>query len=99
VLGFLLLILRLGVVESGLFTIGKNTHVDKGNFMIILRNKKYLKTFICILLVGIPGWFVNGVMIQFSNFISKSMGMNPIPDKGQVIIYFFFALAIGDVSC
>jgi MFS transporter, putative metabolite:H+ symporter len=97
VLGFLLLILRLGVVESGLFTIGKKTNAEKGNFLVILRNKKYLKTFICILLVGIPGWFVNGVMMQLSNFISKSMGMNPIPDKGQVIIYFFFSLAIGDV--
>jgi MFS transporter, putative metabolite:H+ symporter len=97
VLGFLLLILRIGVVESGLFTIAKNDKVSKGNFLIILRNKNYLKKFICILLVGIPGWFVNGVMMQLSNFISKSMGMNPVPEKGKVIIYFFFALCIGDV--
>jgi MFS transporter, putative metabolite:H+ symporter len=97
ILGFLLLILRVGVVESGLFTIAKNDKVSKGNFMIILRNKAYLKKFCCILLVGIPGWFVNGVMMQFSNFISESMGMKTIPDKGTVIIYFFFALCIGDV--
>jgi MFS transporter, putative metabolite:H+ symporter len=97
VLGFALLILRIGVVESGLFTIAKNDKVSKGNFLIILRNKTYLKKFICILLVGIPGWFVNGVMMQLSNFISKSMGMDPVPEKGKVIIYFFFALSIGDV--
>jgi MFS transporter, putative metabolite:H+ symporter len=97
VLGFLLLILRIGVVESGLFTIAKKDKVSRGNFLIILRNKTYLKKFICILLVGIPGWFVNGVMMQLSNFISKSMDMDPVPEKGKVIIYFFFALSIGDV--
>ncbi len=97
ILGFLLLILRLGVVESGLFSIVKKTNVAKGNFITILKNKQHLKKFICILLVGIPGWFVNGVMMQLSDFISKSMGMHPIPDKGQVIIYFFLALAMGDV--
>jgi MFS family permease len=97
VLGFLLLILRFGVVESGLFKMAKLAKASKGNFLIILRNKNYLKKFICILLVGIPGWFVNGVMMQFSNYISKSMGMNPIPDKGKVIIFFFVALSLGDV--
>jgi MFS transporter, putative metabolite:H+ symporter len=97
VLGFLLLLLRIGVVESGLFAIAKHTRAAKGSFMIILRNKKYLKTFICILLAGIPGWYVNGVMLQLSNFISKSMGMDPLPDKGIVITSFFIALALGDV--
>ena len=97
VLGFLLLVLRFGVVESGLFKMAKLAKASKGNFLIILRNKNYLKKFICILLVGIPGWFVNGVMMQFSNYISKSMGMDPIPDKGKVIIFFFVALSLGDV--
>jgi MFS transporter, putative metabolite:H+ symporter len=96
-MGFLLLLLRIGVMESGLFNIAKVKNANRGNFMVILRNKQYLKKFICILLVGIPGWFVNGVMMQLSNFISKSMGMNPLPDKGKVIIYFFIALSVGDV--
>lgn len=97
VLGFALLVLRIGVVESGLFNIAKEKAASRGNFMIILRSRKYLLTFIFILLAGIPGWFVNGVMMQMSNFISASMGMNPLPDKGQVIIYFFVALSLGDV--
>jgi MFS transporter, putative metabolite:H+ symporter len=97
VLGFLLLLLRIGVVESGLFKMAQQVKVGRGNFLIILQNKTYLKRFLCILLVGIPGWFVNGVMMQLSNFISQSMGMNPLPDKGQVIIYFFIALSFGDV--
>ena len=96
-LGFMLLILRIGVVESGLFKISKHSKASKGNFLIILKNKSHLKKFFCILLAGIPGWFVNGVMMQFSNYISKSMGMNPLPDKGTVIIYFFIALSLGDV--
>jgi MFS transporter, putative metabolite:H+ symporter len=96
-LGFGLLLLRLGVVESGLFTIARKSNIARGSFMVILKNKEHLKKFACILLVGMPGWFVNGVMMQLSNFISKSMGMNPLPDKGKVIIYFFIALSLGDV--
>lgn len=97
ILGFLLLFLRIGVVESGLFKVSQHSNVSKGNFLIILRNKKYLTTFIFLLLAGIPAWFVNGVMMQFSNYISASMGMYPLPDKGVVIVYFFIALSLGDV--
>lgn len=97
ILGFLLLFLRIGVVESGLFKVSQHSKVSKGNFMIILRNKTHLKKFIFILLAGIPAWFVNGVMMQFSNYISASMGMYPLPDKGVVIVYFFIALSLGDV--
>jgi MFS transporter, putative metabolite:H+ symporter len=97
ILGFLLLILRVGVVESGLFTLSRNSGAAKGNFLIVLRNKKLLWKFCCILLAGIPGWYVNGVMMQFTNYIAGSMGMNPLPNKGTVIIFFFFALAFGDV--
>jgi MFS transporter, putative metabolite:H+ symporter len=96
-LGFMLLFLRIGVVESGLFKVSQHSKVAKGNFLIILRNKKYLTTFIFLLLAGIPAWFVNGVMMQFSNYIAASMGMYPLPDKGVVIVYFFIALSLGDV--
>jgi MFS transporter, putative metabolite:H+ symporter len=97
VLGFCLLILRVGVVESGLFKIAQNSQVDKGNFLIILRNKNYLKKFVCILLVGIPGWYANGILIQLSPYVSESMGMTVLPQKGTVIIYFFLSLCFGDV--
>jgi MFS transporter, putative metabolite:H+ symporter len=96
-LGFALLILRIGVVESGLFTIAQTSTASKGNFLIILRNKTHLWKFVCILMAGIPAWYVNGVMMQFTNYISKSMNMNPLPDKGTVIICFFISLSLGDV--
>lgn len=96
-LGFTLLILRIGVVESGLFTLALQSKAPRGNFMIILNNKKHFKKFVCILLAGIPAWFVNGVMMQFSNYIAESMGMQPLPDKAIVITCFFIALCVGDI--
>jgi MFS transporter, putative metabolite:H+ symporter len=97
VLGFCLLILRVGVVESGLFKMAQQTKAARGNFLIILRNKTHLKKFLCILLVGIPGWYANGILIQLTPYVSESMGMTVIPSKGTVIIYFFLSLCIGDV--
>ena len=97
VLGFLLLLFRFGVVESGMYTKAKGINVVRGSFGIILRNKKNIKKFICILLVGIPGWYANGVLIQLTPYIADSFGMFPIPSKGIVIIYFFISLAVGDI--
>jgi MFS transporter, putative metabolite:H+ symporter len=97
VLGFFLLLLRVGVVESGLFKVVQHANVSKGNFLIILKNRTYLKKFICILLVGIPGWYANGILIQLTPYVAESMGMPVIPSKGTVIIYFFIALCVGDV--
>lgn len=96
-LGFMLFILRIGVVESGLFKMGLHKSASRGNFMIILHNKKHFKKFIYILLAGIPAWFVNGVMMQFSNYIAESMGMDPLPDKAIVITCFFISLCVGDI--
>ncbi len=97
VLGFLLLFLRVGVVESGLFAAVKKKAVSKGNLLIIIRDKNNLKKFLCILLCGMPGWYVNGVMMQLTDGIAQSMNMQQLPDKGTVIICFFIALCIGDV--
>jgi MFS transporter, putative metabolite:H+ symporter len=99
VLGFVLLILRFGVLESGLFGSLKEKHISKGNFMVVLRNKKRLWKFICILLVGMPGWFATGILITFTKEIAGSMGMTALPKASTVIAMNFLGFAFGDPLC
>jgi MFS family permease len=98
-LGFLLLFLRLGVVESGLFHLMDASAKGRGDFRIILRNPRLLTIFICVLLVGMPAWFSNGVLITFTREIAGSMHMAQLPSAATVISFYFLGFAFGDPCC
>lgn len=98
-LGMVLLILRLGVTESGLFNVMHDRGVRRGDFRIVLSDRKLLWKFICVLLVGMPGWFATGVLITFTREIAVSMGMKELPVAGTVISLNFLGFAFGDPLC
>jgi len=98
-LGFLLLALRFSMVESGLFHVMREGKVRRGDFLIVLRDRRLLWKFICILLVGMPGWFATGVLITFTKEVSSSMGMPELPVAATVISLNFLGFAFGDPFC
>ena len=98
-MGVVLLVLRFGVVESGLFKVMHDGGVRRGDFRIVLRNKDLLWKFVCVLLVGMPGWFATGVLITFTREISGSMGMKELPVAATVISLNFLGFAFGDPLC
>jgi MFS transporter, putative metabolite:H+ symporter len=98
-LGILLLLLRLGVLESKLFNNLQVENNKKGNFLIILKNKDYLLRFIAILMAGIPGWYSTGILIGKTNEITESMGMLEKPNIGLVTSLYFGGFACGDLLC
>lgn len=102
IMGLALLVLRLGVLESGLFAqMNDNKLVSKGNFLTILKNKKLLWKFICVLFVGLPGWYATGILINHTSKIAQSMEMNSksLPDSASVLMYNFLGFAFGDIVC
>lgn len=97
-MGFLLLILRLGVLESGLFNQMKGKTSTKGDLRLLFKNKDYIKKYISICVLGFPVWFVNGVVMTFTLEIGKAWGMNPIPSVSAVFTYYFIGLTFGDLT-
>lgn len=97
-LGFLLLILRLGVLESGLFNQMKEKTATKGDLRLLFKNKDYIKKYVSICVLGFPVWFVNGVVMTFTPEIGKAWGMNPAPSVSAVFTYYFIGLAFGDLT-
>lgn len=98
-LGLILLVLRLGVLESGLFNSMKVEGIRKGNFILVLKNKNRRWKFICILLIGMPGWFATGILITFTKEVATSMGMTILPTASTVIALNFLGFAFGDPLC
>jgi len=97
VLGFFLLILRVKVAESFMFESVKLSKHEKGNFFMFFQNKKRFVKYITAILIGLPTWFVIGVLINYSNkFASSLYGINLI-DSGRSIMLAYIGIASGDL--
>ena len=97
VLGFFLLILRVKVAESFMFESAKLSQIDKGNFLMFFKNKKRFIKYITAILIGLPTWFVIGVLVNYSNkFASTLYGVNLI-DSGRSIMLAYIGIASGDL--
>lgn len=96
-LGLLLLILRISVAESGIYNQVKNLSVQKGNFLMLFTNADRFKRYLKSILIGLPTWYVIGILITFSNDFGREMGIKEKIDPGKAIMYAYAAISVGDV--
>ncbi|MCX2474610.1 MFS transporter [Pedobacter sp. MC2016-05] len=96
-MGLILLLLRVGTFESGMFKHAANTDISKGNIFMLFNNKKrFLKYLYCIL-IGIPLWFVVGILVTLAPEFGKALGATEPLKAGTGIMFTYFGIAIGDV--
>lgn len=99
ILGFCLLILRFGVAESGMFrTMEERQQVSKGNFLSLFTSADRFKRFAHAILIGLPSWFVVGVLITFSPEFAKLLGINGTVGAGNAVMYCYLGLVAGDLT-
>ena len=96
-MGLLLLITRIGVFESGMFESVKQENVQRGNFLMLFNNKDRFKRYIKSILIGLPNWYVIGILVTFSNKFAKEFGISEKIDTGKSIMYAYAAISIGDI--
>jgi MFS family permease len=94
-LGLLLLLLRLGVVESGLFTRVAATHPRRGDFLMLFTDAGRFFKYLRIIAIGLPLWYLVGILITFSPEFGKSFGLDPAPSAGKSVAICYAALASG----
>ena len=96
-LGFLLLLLRANMMESGLYATVKESTTPRGDFSMIISNRSRLIRYLRGILIGFPVWFVIGVLITFSDQFGKEMGIMGV-DPARAIFYQYIAIGLGDIS-
>lgn len=96
-LGVGLLLLRISVAESGMFHQVKQTNVKRGNLLMFFQNKHRFRKYILAILIGLPTWFVIGVLVNFSNIFAKAFYGDNNVDSGRAIMYAYAAIAVGDI--
>ncbi len=96
-LGVALLLLRVSVAESGMFKEVKESNAVKGNFFMLINNGKRFKKYITSILIGLPTWYVIGILVNQSDRFGKAMFGSTTIDSGRSIMFAYAAIAIGDM--
>jgi MFS family permease len=97
-LGFCLLILRISVVESGMYNqVKEMSAVAKGNFFMFFNNARRLRKYLMAILIGLPTWYVIGILVAFSNNFATEFNVTGTIDPGKAIMFAYVAISIGDV--
>ena len=98
-LGFGLLLLRVGVVESGMFkNITEQAGVSRGNFFSFFTNADQFSRYIKCIGIGLPTWFVIAILATFGNEFGKALGITEEIQPGLAIMWCYVGLAVGDLA-
>ena len=98
VMGLALLVLRIGVFESGLFEGVKQTAVSRGNFFALFRNPARTRRYLSVVLVGLPIWYVVGILITFAPELGAALGVTPTPRAARAVLFAYLGLTAGDLA-
>src|ERR1700761_6899518 len=98
-LGILLLLLRIGTFESGMFKSIEQSNVSKGNMLMLFNNWGRFKKYLYCILIGAPLWYVVGVLVTLSPEFGKALG-NVEPkglNAGDGILYTYIGISVGGI--
>lgn len=98
IMGLLLLILRIGVFESGMFKNVKNSDAARGNFFDLFKKRKRVIQYLSVIMIAVPVWYVMGTLISFAPDLFKAMKIDSFkPDAGRSIMFAYIGITVGDL--
>jgi MFS family permease len=98
-MGIALLLLRIGVFESGIFQqIKAQEHLKRGNFFSLFTKRERLIRYLKCIGMGLPTWFVIGILSTFSNEFGVAMNIAEPIKPGLSIMWCYIGLSAGDLS-
>lgn len=103
-MGVVLLLMRVGIMESGMFERMKTSHAQKGGFRLIFTNKQRLMKYLGVVFVAVPLWYVVQLYAKYSPELADSMGLQfseaerkTVPVNAIMLTYL--GLTFGDFAC
>ncbi|MDO1450455.1 MFS transporter [Rhodocytophaga aerolata] len=96
-LGLSLLLLRIGVAESNMFGKAKAQEARRGDFFALFTDKTRLKKYVRCILIGIPLWYVVGILITLSPEFGKAMGVQGAVNAGTAVACCYAGIVLGDI--
>lgn len=98
-LGLLLLITRIRVSESGMFAaMESKASISRGNMLALFTSRDRFFRYFNSIMIGVPIWFVVGVLITFSPEFASSFRISGEVSAGNAVMYCYLGLVFGDLS-
>ncbi|WP_309640526.1 MFS transporter [Flavobacterium sp.] len=98
ILGLMLLLLRVGVMESGMYkNLIQKTSIAKGNFFCFFTDRKRFVKYLKCIAIGVPIWFTTGILIMMANQFAAAMGITHL-EPGKAIMWAYVGGSVGDFS-
>ncbi|AUD04358.1 MFS transporter [Spirosoma pollinicola] len=98
-MGIALLLLRVSVFESGVFSRMKSEHkeVSRGNFLYFFSSWPQAIKYLRCVSVGMPTWFVVGILATFANELGQALGIDEVVKPGRCVMMIYVGMAVGDL--
>ncbi|MDH4186610.1 MAG: MFS transporter [Nitrospira sp.] len=98
-LGLVLLITRISVAESGMFrAMEEKAGMSRGNFFALFTDRRRFLRYLNSILIGVPIWFVVGILITFSPEFARTLGTTGPVSAGNAVMYCYLGLVFGDLT-
>lgn len=95
-LGIVLLLLRFGVFESGMFENMSRKDVVKGNFLMLFSDRKRFFKYLNCILIAVPLWFVVGILVGIAPEFGKALHAKDVLDNGKGVMFTYIGISLGD---
>lgn len=97
-MGIVLLLMRIGVFESGIFEqVKEREDVKRGDLRLLVGSGERIRRYLAAIFCGAPVWFFAGLMMTFSPEVQTALGIpNPKPAP-DVIAIAALGLCLGDL--
>lgn len=96
-LGIFLLIMRIGVSESGMYKNLSHEKISKGNLGLLFSSKERIKKYLCCCSIALPLWFMVGILITLGPEFGKVLHIKGLVSAGKGILWTYMGITVGDI--
>ena len=96
-LGLGLLLMRVSVLESGMFKRTQETGVSRGNFWALFRTRTSTLRYLRCMGIAVPTYFVIGILATFGNEFGKALGIAEAIQPGRCLMLMYVGTVAGDL--
>jgi MFS transporter, putative metabolite:H+ symporter len=96
-LGLALLVLRVRLRDSAMFDRTRDRGVRRGDAWRLVSSADRAARYVRAILIGVPVWFTNGILITFSPELAKALGVIGEVTPGGAVLVYYAATTLGDL--
>lgn len=97
-LGLLLLLLRVGIRESGMFRDLETSSVSRGDFLGLLTNPERFGRYLRCILIGLPTWFVVSILVNLAPEFAPLLKITAPIQAGTAVAFCYSGITLGSLG-